>query len=319
MTEKILQVRNLCRYFDVDGGTVRAVDGVSFDIDAGSTYGLVGESGCGKSTLGRCILRLIEPTSGQVIYEGRDFLKLKGKELRRARSGMQMVFQDPAMSLDPKMRVGETLMEALAIHGTGTREERFGTALDLMLRLGFQKEHFFRFPHQFSGGQKQRIGLARALILRPKLIVCDEPVSALDVSVQAQIVNLLRDVQKSTGVAYLFITHNLSIVRYVSDWIGVMYLGRLVEEGPTEEIFGRYAHPYTEALLSAAAPPDPHVRTRRVTLNGEVPSPLSVHKGCVFASRCPRAQEQCTMARPELTSPDGSLLHRAACFYPLKH
>jgi oligopeptide/dipeptide ABC transporter ATP-binding protein len=319
MTEKILQVKNLCRYFDVEGGTVRAVDGVSLDIDAGSTYGLVGESGCGKSTLGRCILRLIEPTSGQVIYGGRDFLKLSGKELRQARSGIQMVFQDPAMSLDPKMRVGETLMEALAIHGIGTREERFGAALDLMLRLGFQKEHFFRFPHQFSGGQKQRIGLARALILRPQLIVCDEPVSALDVSVQAQIINLLRDVQKDTGVAYLFITHNLSIVRYISDRIGVMYLGRLVEEGPTEEIFSRYAHPYTEALLSAAAPPDPHVRTRRVTLKGEVPSPLSIYKGCVFASRCPRAEEQCTHVRPGLTPVDGSPVHRAACFYPVKH
>lgn len=319
----ILEVSNLCKSFAVRGAShdapkVKALDGVSLSIREGETYGLVGESGCGKSTLGRCILRLIEPDSGKIALCGEDFLKARGYRLRSMRRHAQMVFQDPYLSLDPKLRVGATLMEALKLHNLGTREERFDKALHLMLKMGFQKEHFFRFPHEFSGGQRQRIGLARALILDPKLIICDEPVSALDVSVQAQIINLMKDIQDESRVGYMFITHNLSVVRVVSDKVGVMYLGHLVEEAETEELFHNLKHPYTQALLSAASPPDPHVRKKPIILKGEIPSPLDVPKGCVFSPRCPYAKKECSLSRPEMAPVGENSSHRVACFYPVE-
>lgn len=320
--EKILEVEELCKYFPLtnglgEKGTVKAVDHVSLSIYKGETYGLVGESGCGKSTLGRCILRLVEPTGGKVTFDGEDFIKVKGERLRKMRQKIQMVFQDPYMSLDPKKRVGKTLEEALEIHRIGSAEERFGMALDIMLKMGFHPEHFFRFPHQFSGGQRQRIGLARALILNPELIICDEPVSALDVSVQAQIINMMKDIQDETKVSYLFITHNLSVVRYISNRVGVMYLGHLVEEAETEELFNDLKHPYTEALLSAVAMPDPHVKKQHIVLEGEVPSPLNAPKGCVFCTRCPYCTEECKRSRPELRPIEGAPSHRVACFHPV--
>jgi peptide/nickel transport system ATP-binding protein/oligopeptide transport system ATP-binding protein len=301
----ILKAENISEVFPVKGflgkkGEVRAVDGVSLDIHKGENYGLVGESGCGKSTLGRCLLRLIEPTSGEIYFKGENLREKKGESLRKMRQKMQMVFQDPYLSLDPKKRVGYTLMEALKIHGLGTEDERFSAALEMMKKVGFREEHFFRYPHEFSGGQRQRIGLARALILNPELIVCDEPVSALDVSVQAQIINLMEDIQKETKVSYLFITHNMSVVKHISHRIGVMYLGHLVEEGTTEDIFGGAAHPYTQALLSAVSSPDPHNKKKHIVLKGEVPSPLHVPKGCVFSTRCPYCRAECLEKRPEL-------------------
>lgn len=327
--EKVLEVKHLSKFFPVkdmmkEKGIVRAVDDVSLTIYKGETYGLVGESGCGKSTLGRCILRLVEPTGGEVLFEGKDFLKVEGSELRKMRRKLQMVFQDPYMSLDPKKRVGETLMEAMKIHGLGDKKERFEKAMEMMKNMGFSPEHFFRYPYQFSGGQRQRIGMARALILSPDLIVCDEPVSALDVSVQAQIINLMKDIQDETGVAYLFITHNLSVVRYISNRVGVMYLGHLVEEAETEELFHNYQHPYTEALLSAVAPPDPTVKKEHIVLKGEVPSPMNVPKGCPFSTRCPYAKPECREKRLELKEVPGRPGHRAACILPfvgepLKH
>lgn len=320
--EKILEVENLCKYFKIEKmlekrNVVKAVDGISFCVYKGETYGLVGESGCGKSTLGRSILRLEEPTSGAVKFDHKDFLQVHGEALRKMRKKIQMVFQDPYMSLDPKKRVGETLEEALKIHHIGSAEDRFGYALDLMIKMGFHEEHFFRFPHQFSGGQRQRIGLARALILNPELIICDEPVSALDVSVQAQIINMMKDIQEKTNVSYLFITHNLSVVRYISDRVGVMYLGHLVEEAKTEDLFDDSKHPYTEALLSAVSAPNPHIRKEHIILKGEVPSPLNTPKGCVFCTRCPYCKKECIEKRPSLIPLKNDPTHRIACFFPI--
>ena len=322
LQEKILDVKHLCKYFKLDSVMekakfVKAVDDVSLTIYKGETYGLVGESGCGKSTLGRCILRLIEPTKGEVHYNNENILTAKGEHLRNIRGTMQMVFQDPYMSLDPKKRVGQAIEEALKIHGIGSSVDRFNYALDLMLSMGFHEEHFFRYPYQFSGGQRQRIGLARALILKPKLIICDEPVSALDVSVQAQIINMMKDIQDDTEISYLFITHNLSVVRYISHRVGVMYLGNLVEEAETEELFNNYHHPYTEALLSAVAEPNPHVRKKHIVLKGEVPSPLNAPKGCVFCTRCPYCTEECKARRPQMQIVDTDSAHKVACFHPI--
>lgn len=314
---QVLQVENLTKYFNVAEGTVKAVDDVSLSLYEGETYGLVGESGCGKSTLGRCILRLVEPTDGKILFKGKDFRLVKGTELREMRKKVQMVFQDPYMSLDPKKRVGEALMEALKIHHEGSKQERFTTAMNIMQKMGLRPEHFFRYPHEFSGGQRQRIGLARALILKPELIVCDEPVSALDVSVQAQIINLMKDIQDETKVAYLFITHNLAVVRYISNRVGVMYLGHLLEEAETEELFNHFAHPYTQALLSAVAVPNPHEKRKHIVLKGEVPSPMNTPKGCVFCTRCPYARPKCVEKRPELKVIDSNPIHRVACFYPI--
>lgn len=320
--EKILDVKHLCKYFTLDSvmgqaKTVKAVDHVSLTLHKGETYGLVGESGCGKSTLGRCILRLIEPTDGEIWYDNENILTARGEHLRHIRRTMQMVFQDPYMSLDPKMRVGQAIEEALKIHGIGSASDRFNYALDLMLSMGFHEEHFFRYPYQFSGGQRQRIGLARALVLNPQLIICDEPVSALDVSVQAQIINMMKDIQEKTAVSYLFITHNLSVVRYISHRVGVMYLGNLVEEAETEDLFNNFRHPYTEALLSAVAEPNPHIRKKHIVLKGEVPSPLNAPKGCVFCTRCPYCTEECRTRRPALEPVSAGSAHKAACFHPV--
>lgn len=317
--ENVLVVSHLQKYFPapkVNGVKqfIKAVDNINITIKKGETYGLVGESGCGKSTLGRCILRLIEPTAGEINICGQDFTKIKSGELRKMRRKVQIVFQDPYLSLNPKQRIGKTLEEALTIHGIGNAKDRFATVIQILAKVGLRPEHYYRFPHEFSGGQRQRIGLARALILHPELIVCDEPVSALDVSVQAQIINLLETVQKESKVAYLFITHNMSVVKHISHRIGVMYLGNMVEEAATEELFNNPQHPYTKALLSAVALPDPHIQKEQIVLKGEMPSPLDVPPpGCVFASRCPYCQPKCLAARPQLLPLANNDKHKAAC------
>lgn len=316
--ENVLVVNGLQKYFpapQVKGEQqfVKAVDNINITIKKGETYGLVGESGCGKSTLGRCILRLIEPTAGEISLCGQDFAQLKSSELRKMRRKVQIVFQDPYLSLNPKQRIGKTLEEALVIHGLGDSKERFAAVIRVLDKVGLRPEHYYRFPHEFSGGQRQRIGLARALILQPELVICDEPVSALDVSVQAQIINLLENVQKESAVSYLFITHNMSVVKHISHRIGVMYLGNMVEEALTEELFNNPQHPYTKALLSAVALPDPHAQKEHIVLKGEMPSPLEVPPGCVFASRCPYCQSQCMEKRPLLESLQDKAEHRVAC------
>jgi len=313
----LLEVHGLKKYFPVTDALgrvraeVKAVDDVSFRIAAGETYGLVGESGCGKSTTGRALLRLIEPTAGAVIFEGRDLNGLSRRDLREVRRHLQMVFQDPYSSLNPRKTVGASIKEALTIHGIGSRSGRKEMVLEVLARVGLQSEHYDRLPHEFSGGQRQRIGLARALILGPRLAVCDESVSALDVSVQSQIINLLMRIQREERLSYLFIAHDLSVVRHISNRIGVMYLGRLVEEAPTDRLFSAPGHPYTQALISAIPVPDPTAKRQRIALTGEIPSPLNPPSGCVFHTRCPLAQPQCRTIVPERRriAPD----HFAAC------
>ncbi|MBX6723206.1 MAG: ABC transporter ATP-binding protein, partial [Dactylosporangium sp.] len=277
--EPILSVRNLQKYYPIAGGFlgrttgyVRAVDGISFDVKAGETFGLVGESGCGKTTTGRSILRLEEPTGGEVIFDGRDIRKLRPAQLRKARRDMQIIFQDPYASLDPRMPVGEIIGEPLAVHGVN-RRERTKTVARLLEIVGLRAADGRRYPHEFSGGQRQRIGIARALALNPKLVVCDEPVSALDVSIQSQIVNLLMELQKEFGLTYIFIAHDLSVVRHISDRVAVMYLGKMAELADADTLFSRPAHPYTQALMSAIPIPDPTYRRERIILQGDVPSP----------------------------------------------
>lgn len=313
----LLQVKNLKKFFPVTNslgrvtGQVKAVNNVSFEINAGETYGLVGESGCGKSTTGRTVMRLLEPTSGEGIYQGKDLYSLKGKELLSMRKDLQMVFQDPYSSLNPRKRIGHILEETLKIHRIGDKKERMVRVMDMLHRVGFQSEQYYRYPHEFSGGQRQRIGLARALMVNPKLIICDEPVSALDVSIQSQVLNLLEEIQDEFHLAYLFISHDLSVVRHISDRIGVMYLGQLVEEAPTDELYANPLHPYTKALLSAVPVPNPAVKRERITLKGEVPSPLNPPSGCVFHTRCPHATDICKREVPvkKLVSAD----HAVAC------
>jgi len=302
----LVEIRDLKKYFAADHGQlVRAVDGVSFAIERGETLGLVGESGCGKTTVGRCLLRLIEPTSGTISFEGKDLLALSRSEMRAMRRRMQIVFQDPYSSLNPRMKVGDIIAEPLLVHGVSkSKNDRRDRTAD----------YANRYPHQFSGGQRQRIGIARALALNPDFIVADEPVSALDVSVQAQVVNLLQDLQEQFGLTYLFISHGLAVVKHISTRVGVMYLGKLVELAPAEEIYRRPLHPYTQALLAAIPNPDPEARTAKQApkLGGDVPTPLNPPAGCRLHTRCPHASERCRREEPPLVEVEPG--HFAACF-----
>ncbi|WP_340687043.1 dipeptide ABC transporter ATP-binding protein [Amycolatopsis coloradensis] len=324
MSEPILRVENLVKYFPVRAGIlfkrtighVKAVDGVSFDLMPGETLGVVGESGCGKSTLAQVLMRLEEPTGGLATFEGRDIFALRGAELRRLRREIQIVLQDPYTSLNPRMTVGDIIGEPFEIHTEvapkGSRAAKVRELLDV---VGLNPEHINRYPHQFSGGQRQRIGIARALALRPKVIICDEPVSALDVSIQAQVVNLLGDLQKEFGLSYVFIAHDLSVVRHLSTRVAVMYLGKIVEMGTEEEIYERPSHPYTQALLSAVPVADPALRGQRqvIRLEGDVPSPLEPPSGCRFRTRCWKAQDVCADQEPELITRSGG--HLSACHF----
>lgn len=302
MNEPILQVKNLSKHFKVESGSLQAVDGLNFDIYKGETFGLVGESGCGKSTAGRTILRLYEPTSGEAIFEGQNIYDLSPKEMKEHRKEMQMIFQDPYASLDPRMTVEEIIAEPLVIYGIGNKKERRERVIELLEMVGLSAEHSLRFPHEFSGGQRQRIGIARSLALKPKFIICDEPISALDVSIQAQVVNLLKDVQKKLGLTLLFIAHDLSMVRYISDRVAVMYLGKLMEVGTTEDFYANPLHPYTKALLSAIPIADPDEQRKRVQieLEGDVPSPINMKPGCRFVDRCPYGDDSCRGRDPEM-------------------
>ena len=313
MTE-LLRVEHLSKRFAVRGGTVHAVDDVSFGIAAGTTLGLVGESGCGKSTLGKTVLRLHAPDAGRILLEGRDLAALDRAALRPLRRDVQMIFQDPYASLNPRATVGRILAEPLQVHRLGGAAERRERVAWLMARVGLRPEHLDRLPHEFSGGQRQRIGIARALAPNPKLVICDEPVSALDVSVRAQVVNLLTGLQAELGLSYLFVSHDLSVVRHVADRVAVMYLGRIVEIGDRRRIFASPAHPYTRALVASAPVPDPARRDRpRALLQGDVPSPLDPPSGCRFRTRCPHATDACAAAAPILRPLDGD--HAVACHH----
>lgn len=302
----LIQVEGLKKYFPVRAGImqrvvahVQAVDDVSFSIKKGETLGMVGESGCGKTTVGRTMLRLIEPTAGSVFYNGRDVFKLKGGELKTARRDLQIIFQDPYASLDPRVPIGDSVIEGLQIHRIGTAKERVDIMMETLKKVGLEKYHARRFPHEFSGGQRQRIGIARALALRPKFIVCDEPVSALDVSIQSQVLNILKDLQQEFGLTYLFIAHNLSVVEHISNRVAVMYLGKMVELADRDELYHDPKHPYTQALMSAIPVPDPKLKRKRLILKGDVPSPLNPPSGCRFHPRCPIAEQICSEQEPE--------------------
>lgn len=305
MTQSLLKLIDLKKHFPVRAGLlgrpgafVRAVDGVGLEIGEGETLGLVGESGCGKSTLGRTVLRLLEPTAGRIVYRGEDITGLDGGRLRGLRKSMQIIFQDPYSSLNPRMTVGSIVGEALAIHGIGARSERRDRVMELLREVGLHPDAYSRYPHEFSGGQRQRIGIARALAVEPAFIVCDEPVSALDVSIQAQILNLLMELQGSRGLTYLFISHDLRVVEHLAGRVAVMYLGKIVELGPTDELFSGPLHPYTIALLSAVPVADPVSRKKRIILKGDVPSPVDPPSGCHFHPRCPYRTEICDKEAP---------------------
>jgi peptide/nickel transport system ATP-binding protein/oligopeptide transport system ATP-binding protein len=315
----LVQVKNLVKFFPIRGGVlqrvvaqVKAVDDVSFTIREGETVGLVGESGCGKTTVGRTMLRLIEPTSGSVIFDGTDVFKLRGRELKEMRRNMQIIFQDPYASLDPRTPIGESVAEGLKIHNIGNSKERYETVIEMLRKVGLEDYHSRRYPHEFSGGQRQRIGIARALALQPKFIIADEPVSALDVSIQSQVLNILKELQREFGLTYLFIAHNLSVVEHISDRVAVMYLGKMVELADRDELFRNPLHPYTQALMSAIPIPDPDLKRERIILQGDVPSPVNPPQGCRFHPRCPVAFDHCSVQEPPFieVSPD----HWVACW-----
>jgi len=309
----LVQIKNLYKHFPVEDSddVVRAVDGVSFDIFSGETLGLVGESGCGKSTVGRCVLRLYEPTSGEIWFENQNITEISNNEMQTLRREMQIIFQDPYASLNPRLSILSIISEPLKIHGIGNKNEQKDRVADLLKKVGLDPNYMYRYPHEFSGGQRQRIGIARALALNPKLIICDEPVSALDVSVQAQVVNLLQDLQEEFGLTYLFISHGLAVVEHISQRVAVMYLGKIVEIADGEELYELPLHPYTKALLSAIPIPDPKQKRERIVLEGDVPTPINPPSGCRFRTRCPLAIEDCARIEPELReiSPN----HFAAC------
>ncbi|MCC6261313.1 MAG: dipeptide ABC transporter ATP-binding protein [Anaerolineales bacterium] len=317
--QNIVEVENLVKYFPVRAGLlqkvvnqVKAVDRVSFNVKKGETLGMVGESGCGKTTIGRSMLRLVEPTSGEIRYEGKNILQLKGQGLKDVRRHMQIIFQDPYASLDPRVPIGESVMEGLHIHNIGSRKERYDLMIDTLKKVGLEDYHARRYPHEFSGGQRQRIGIARALALRPNFIICDEPVSALDVSIQSQVLNILKDLQAEFGLTYLFIAHNLSVVEHISDRVAVMYLGKMVELTDRNELFNNPLHPYTQALMSAIPSPNPKVKRQRTILKGDVPSPLNPPTGCRFHPRCPIAEEICSQQEPEFREHNPG--HFVACW-----
>jgi len=307
LSDVLVRVEGLKKYFPISGGVLKktvgyvyAVDGVSFDIPQGETVGLVGESGCGKTTVGRCILRLINPTDGRIFFRKEDISEWKGEQLRHLRRKMQIVFQDPYASLNPRWMIKDIVGEPLLINGLAKGEELYQTVLESLMRVGLSQDHMNRFAHEFSGGQRQRICVARALTLRPELIVLDEPTSSLDVSVQAQVLNMLKDLQAEMGLTYLFISHNLSVIRHMSDTIGVMYLGDIVEIGSKSDLFKEQLHPYTRALFAAIPVPDPDIERKRTLLSGEVPNPTNPPKGCKFHPRCEYAKDKCRNAHPEL-------------------
>jgi peptide/nickel transport system ATP-binding protein/oligopeptide transport system ATP-binding protein len=323
-SDNLVEVHNLVKYFPVRAGLlqrvvnqVKAVDDISFFVKKGETLGLVGESGCGKTTVGRTMIRLIEPTGGSVKFEDKDVFSLKPRELKVVRRDMQIIFQDPYASLDPRVPIGESIMEGLHIHRIGSQRERVDIMMETLKKVGLEDYHARRYPHEFSGGQRQRIGIARALALRPRFIICDEPVSALDVSIQSQVLNILKDLQTEFGLTYLFIAHNLSVVEHVSNRVAVMYLGKMVELATREDLFARPLHPYTLALMSAIPVPNPRLKRQRTILKGDVPSPLNPPKGCRFHPRCPVAIDICSQEEPAFKEllPD----HWVACWVAEKN
>ncbi len=316
--EPLLRVENLKKYFLINKAWqaknrkyLRAVDGVSFTLDAGKTIGIVGESGCGKTTMGRTILRLNDVTDGRILFNGTDLAKLKGAALRKMRPQFQMIFQDPYSSLSPRMPVGEIIGEAVKVHNIVPKSEYKEYILDVMQKCGLQTHYYERYPHEFSGGQRQRICIAKCLALKPKLVVCDEPVSALDVSIQAQVINLFKDLQQQNNLAYVFISHDLSVVEHISDEVGVMYLGNMVEFAPKKDLFGNPMHPYTQALLSAVPMPDPSTKMKRIILTGDIPSPANPPCGCKFHTRCGRCMDICKEVEPQFKDYGGK--HFVAC------
>lgn len=318
MPETLLEVKDLQKHFPIKSGVlqkqtgaVKAVDGVSFNLHKGETLGLVGESGCGKSTTGRMLMRLLEPTGGKIVFEDRDLMTLSNSEMRKMRKDIQMVFQDPFASLNPRHTVEQIIEEPLIVHGLGNKQERKKRVRELLEIVGLNSYHAKRYPHQFSGGQRQRIGIARALAVKPKLIIADEPVSALDVSIQSQVLNLLEDLQKDFDLTYLFIAHDLGVVRHISDRVGVMYLGRIVELTDSDRLYESPKHPYTEALLSSVPIPDPEHSQERIILSGDVPSPSNPPSGCPFHTRCPKAMDICKQVVPTLQEVEQG--HFTAC------
>ena len=313
----ILSAKHVKKYFPIKGffgkivGNVKAVDDVSLDLYRGETYGLVGETGCGKSTLGRTLIRLLDATEGTINIEGQDISKITTGEMRKMRQKVQMIFQDPYTSLNPRMRIGDILNEILIIEKIGKRSERMDIVIEMLRKVGLRIEHYYRFPHELSGGQRQRVGVARSIILNPDLIVCDEPVSALDVSVRSQIINLLLDLQQALDLTYMFISHDMSVIRYTSRRTGVMYLGHLVEEAITDELFNNPKHPYTQVLLTAVPSPNPHTKKKRIVLQGDLPSPINPPPGCVFHTRCPIAVDLCKNVCPEMKEINS--MHKVAC------